>query len=288
MRHLILVACCVSGLGMAMAAPATGGDDPDLAEGAVFRCESSGGRTRECPADTSRGVRLVRQVSRVPCTEGQTWGAGRAGVWVTQGCGGDFARGHGSSGGSGSGYGAQVLRCESSDGRRKLCPADARDHVQLVRQLSRSPCVRNQTWGTSQRGVWVSQGCRAEFRLGGGSRRGDGDVHDGSGAQVVRCESPRGAQNQCRIDARGRARLLRQLSSSPCVEGRTWGQDRGGVWVRRGCRADFEIGGTGFEHDDDSEGMGQVMTCESTEGRQGRCDIDVNRGARMIRQLSRS
>jgi hypothetical protein len=35
--------------------------------------------------------------------------------------------------------------------------------------------------------------------------------------------------------------LVRQRSGSPCIEGRTWGRDRSGVWVDRGCRADFEV-----------------------------------------------
>jgi len=60
-------------------------------------------------------------------------------------------------------------------------------------------------------------------------------VNDGSG--VVRCESIKGRSQECLIY--GRARLIRQLSDTPCVEGDTWGQGRNGVWVTRGCRAEF-------------------------------------------------
>jgi hypothetical protein len=35
--------------------------------------------------------------------------------------------------------------------------------------------------------------------------------------------------------------LLRTLSDSACIEGRTWGWDRNGVWVDRGCRAEFSV-----------------------------------------------
>jgi len=35
--------------------------------------------------------------------------------------------------------------------------------VQLVRQISRSACIEGQTWGYARNGIWVSQGCRAEF-----------------------------------------------------------------------------------------------------------------------------
>ena len=54
---------------------------------------------------------------------------------------------------------------------------------------------------------------------------------DGSG--IVRCESVKNRSNECRLD--GRARLIRQLSGSPCVEGETWGQSRNGVWVTQGA-----------------------------------------------------
>ena len=38
-----------------------------------------------------------------------------------------------------------------------------------MRQLSRKPCVENQTWGRSRNGVWVTNGCRAEFVIGRGN-----------------------------------------------------------------------------------------------------------------------
>jgi len=34
-------------------------------------------------------------------------------------------------------------------------------------------------------------------------------------------------------------RLTNQRSGSPCVQGQTWGYDGRGIWVDRGCRADF-------------------------------------------------
>lgn len=183
-----------------------------------------------------------------------------------------------------SAYGAQGLRCESSDGRRKLCPADIGKGVTLIRQLSRSVCVRNQTWGTNRRGVWVAQGCRAEFRIGD---RDVGEGDDNRRAHVVRCESPRGALNECRVDARGGVRILRQLSSAPCVAERSWGHGRGVIWVSQGCRADFVIGpSAGAQRDDD--GPARAIRCESQEGRPQRCDMSIARGVQMVRQLSRS
>jgi hypothetical protein len=51
--------------------------------------------------------------------------------------------------------------------------------------------------------------------------------------------------------------LQRQISNSPCVQGQSWGVDRQGLWVDRGCRAIFSIrrppvrpgpGGPGWVH----------------------------------------
>jgi hypothetical protein len=38
--------------------------------------------------------------------------------------------------------------------------------VTLSRQLSDSGCVQGKTWGYDANGIWVSNGCRAEFTLG--------------------------------------------------------------------------------------------------------------------------
>ena len=65
----------------------------------------------------------------------------------------------------------------------------------------------------------------------------DDRYDDRGGNGIVRCESIKNRSNECRLE--GRARMIRQLSGSPCVEGETWGQSRYGVWVTQGCRAEF-------------------------------------------------
>lgn len=212
----------------------------------TLRCESNDGRERHCPADTRGGVRLARQLSRSACEEGRSWGVDRAGVWVGQGCRADFL-----IGGGGSAYGdrrsaGRVVLCESASGRSNLCVMDTRRGVELVKQLSRSACIREHSWGSNEQGVWVSGGCRAEFRARGGGH--DASRTDGPavvGLQSLRCESVDGRQRHCPADTRGGVRLVRQLSRTACVEGRSWGHDRNGVWVQAGCRADFEVGGRG-------------------------------------------
>jgi len=59
---------------------------------------------------------------------------------------------------------------------------------------------------------------------------------------TIRCESRNNNRNFCRVDTENNVTLRRQLSSSPCQRNRTWGFDRNGIWVDRGCRADFDFG----------------------------------------------
>lgn len=215
------------------------------------RCESNDGRSRHCAIDTSRGVQLVRQLSDTACVRNRTWGSDRTGVWVSSGCRADFASG----GGYGDGYGGygdqgsygQTVRCESSDGHFRICPADTRGGMTLVRQLSDSACVQGQTWGWDQRGVWVDRGCRADFRTGGSWNGGyppngyPGGYPGGyGGPRTVRCESSDGRPHRCDTPVQ-RAVLQRQLSNTRCVQNQTWGWDPRGIWVTAGCRADFSV-----------------------------------------------
>lgn len=211
-------------------------------EGRTLRCESSDGRTRECAVDATGGVRLLRQLSRSPCVEGETWGRMRHSIWVTQGCRAEFVafaadRGRYGYGGYGS-PSSRTVRCGSEDGRWTQCVAEVRGGVELVRQLSRSQCIRGQSWGLDRGGIWVSSGCRAEFRLAGPTGVGMQPSMPGR----FRCESNDGRQRTCAADTRGNVRIVRQLSHSPCTAGRTWGVERDGVWVSDGCRAEFEVG----------------------------------------------
>lgn len=149
-----------------------------------------------------------------------------------------------------NGYRGDVVRCESIDGRSRECATDG-GRLQLLRQLSRSPCVEGRSWGQSRRGVWVAQGCRAEFvsvrRHGGwdnGGRGNDGWGNGGwndhgIGGRSFVCESNDGRYTECAANTRAGVRLIRQLSNAPCIEGRSWGYGRQGIWVAQGCRAEF-------------------------------------------------
>jgi hypothetical protein len=75
--------------------------------------------------------------------------------------------------------------------------------------------------------------------------------------------------------------LERQHSRNACIEGRTWGQDRGGVWVDDGCRATFKFdksrGGDhprawGYRDSGDESRGEQRVRCESRDGRRNECN----------------
>lgn len=61
--------------------------------------------------------------------------------------------------------------------------------------------------------------------------------------RTLTCSSDDGRRHYCDIDPRASVRMTRQISGSACREGQTWGRDDRGLWVDRGCRAQFEVGG---------------------------------------------
>jgi hypothetical protein len=72
--------------------------------------------------------------------------------------------------------------------------------------------------------------------------------------QSVTCEANNENRKYCGSYDPDQVRLDRQISGSPCVEGRTWGVDRQGLWVEQGCRAVFIIRGRGgYDHDHDHD-----------------------------------
>ena len=224
-------------VGLFAAVPASASDEQvpaaepsqEKASGMV-RCESPKGRPRTCKAETRAGVRVAKQLSKSPCNEGQTWGTRPGEIWVKAGCRAEFALGD-----IGTIPTPVYFKCESNTAARKHCPVSTRAGVRLVRQLSKSDCIEHSTWGFDVDSVWVSQGCRAEFQVG--TRR----VGQATGPQSVRCESDRGREHRCDVGVWKGAQLTKQLSRSPCVQGHSWGWDERGVWVSRGCRAEFTV-----------------------------------------------
>lgn len=175
----------------------SGYDNNRDGRGRVIRCESVDNRQRYC-ATGGAYARIVRQISRSPCVEGRTWASDHRGVWVDRGCRAEFELVHrdhafrgrdndrndgryddgrygrgldgrgaygydqGYAGQSYSGGGRQV-RCESRDFGRQFCRVPGLRAADIVHQISQTRCQFNGNWGYNRDGIWVDQGCAAEF-----------------------------------------------------------------------------------------------------------------------------
>jgi hypothetical protein len=202
-------------------------------------CESINNGRSHCRIDTTAGVSIVRQLSDNACVRDRTWGVDRDGVWVTSGCRAEFAAGLTTAPAPVTTAAAAVmptLTCESIDGRRNHCPVNTDAGITLLRQISDSNCVLNQSWGVDAQGVWVTGGCRAEFIAGGNLPP---DPRGGPASARVLCESENGMRKVCPADARLGVAVVRRISDAPCVMNSTWGFDTNGIWVTAGCRAEF-------------------------------------------------
>ena len=193
--------------------------------GARMTCESRNFQRNYCPAgERISSVRLVRQQSNAPCTQGRTWDHDGRGIWVTQGCSAEFDFRH---------AGGREIACTSRDYERRFCPSERRiASAWLIEQRSRATCAQGRTWGFQGDGIWVSGGCNGLFGIE--ERQG------GPANNRVACES-RGFQYAFCSVARSirRAWIDQQRSQSPCIQGRTWGFQPNGIWVDRGCNAVF-------------------------------------------------
>jgi hypothetical protein len=131
------------------------------------------------------------------------------------------------------------VECSSLSGRYSYCPTYAIGSVRLERQLSKARCRQFETWGSSGdgSGIWVRNGCRATFIVSRG-----GVLGPGPRPRTITCTSRDYGYARCDVPTWGRqVYVKRQLSNTRWVQGRNWGADWGGIWVDRGCNAEFAI-----------------------------------------------
>ena len=60
----------------------------------------------------------------------------------------------------------QIVTCTSTAGQRQVCAADTAAGVALLRSTGSAACLLGKTWGYDDKGIWVFDGCGAEFGLG--------------------------------------------------------------------------------------------------------------------------
>lgn len=147
---------------------------------------------------------------------------------------------------------SSTLRCESGDMGRHSCVAPYQvSRAEVLRQISGSQCVKDSTWGWTGDSIWVDRGCRAEFTVYGYAADAAPqpsvsepvtEYNDPRSTRTLRCESEDMNYKFCAAGGTVRSvRIVRQLSGSACTETRTWGWKSDGVWVDKGCRAEFEV-----------------------------------------------
>lgn len=206
---------------------------PAFAQNTRIRCESDG-KMHQCGFAGTGNVTLVRQLSKADCVYNHSWGFSGDTIWVDRGCRADFLV---SPSNLSSSIPSTAVVCES-DGGRHRCITDTRYGVRLSRQISKRACVEGKDWGYTSDGIWVDRGCRAEFIVGPGPMTSSSPNYHGS----VVCESHNNTKQRCGADTRFGVSIGRQLSDNACILNESWGWDSKGVWVNKGCRAEFILG----------------------------------------------
>jgi len=127
-------------------------------------CESKNSQYRECRTNFRGPAQLARKLSNNSCDMNRDWGTRSGYVWVRNGCRAEFYDSYGNGNGNGWGNSNYSVTCSSDSSNYRTCAWDARYGTpRLIQQLSRQSCTQGRTWGYDNRGLWVSDGCRARF-----------------------------------------------------------------------------------------------------------------------------
>jgi len=177
---------------------------------------------------------------------------------------------------------AGTVRVESQNMQRAYKRTSTRGGVRLVKQLSREACVEGVSWGFDRDGIWVDSGCRAEFQTGEAV-----SAWTPSTGKVLTVESLGGQREYRYVSTKGGVRLRRQLSRDACVEGVSWGFDRERIWVDKGCRAEFEVGGAPETSGGGLFGGPKTVKVESKNMQRVYKRTSTKGGVRLHKQLSR-
>jgi ribosomal protein L37AE/L43A len=246
---------------------------PTLHAQAVL-CESVNGTYRECRVGSAGVITLVTELSERLCFEGATWGTQQGGiVWVDRGCRATFTTGDGSM----RARGKHRIACESAKGFMHVCSADVSHGVAIAQQLSEAACIKGESWdfNLERNEIWVDHGCRAEFALGvfTETTRPTTRLDD-----PVTCASKSGKRTDCVADTSAGVQMVKQTSEAECNYGREWGYDAKGIWVNKGCSADFVVKGK-------PKPVIRAVACASTAGARNHCDAITTYGVALARQL---
>lgn len=185
-----------------------------------------------------------------------------------------------------------VVACDAGKGQRVHCKADlVNKNVTLLRQRSKTECVRGRDWDVDDGGIWVDHGCRADFKLSVSTDAEAAPLAPAAATKppavvparrgVVICESWQSRWAHCDADVTQPIRLARQRTNDECIRSQTWGVDATGIWVSSGCRGEFQVGEMA-----NSGTPVRTIRCESNNGTRETCAVDTGRGVVLSKQLS--
>jgi hypothetical protein len=180
-------------------------------------------------------------------------------------------------------HGSEAVFCESRNQAYRECRLGFHGEAVLLEQTSRARCREGRTWGQRRDRVWVGGGCAGWF---GRAAPPPPPVVE---KQVITCESRRGRRNVCDTPGWRGIELVREHSRNACREGRSYGFDRGSIWVDAGCRADFVRARRGPPQapppQPDPPIQGGEVVCTSQFASFKQCPVPGWNGARMVRVL---
>lgn len=134
----------------------------------------------------------------------------------------------------------KIVTCHSNNSEYQRCNVHNWSGVELIRQVSKTPCVRGDNWGVDGEWMWVSGGCRGDF---GEVVRAQPRSPDPRGEIVMdftkSCHSNNGKFKRCQVGLWDDAALVQNDSRTRCVRGDNWDLDGTTIWVSDGCRGVF-------------------------------------------------
>src|SRR5450759_122323 len=123
--------------------------------------------------------------------------------------------------------------------RRAGKPPAARKYRSEMKMIRSQPLDSARRKGPSVALATLAIACALSLACKGGAQ---GALNDSGGnSSTITCSSSNGQRIHCNANTLGGVRLVRQLSSSPCKQGSTWGYDSRGIWVDRDCSAEFDV-----------------------------------------------
>ena len=202
---------------------------PAAAQAATVLCASAGSERQHCPADTSGGIALLRATGSSPCLLGRNWGYDDAGVWVAEGCGGEFMLG-------------QSTRVPTPPPAQAVAaaPASAPGRSYRARRCLRRPPrrrPRTSPWSSKSRPAMKSAADRTDRnleRLRAGHRLSD-RAHEArrAGDQRLRHGAlPQPERRRSGLHRPSGQRTAGRSAGTTSTPTASWSSSRGGWWIR--------------------------------------------------------